>query len=102
MRTEPSDNPNRERSYLNTILTVIACLLAVIAFDLVVGTPAPSEAMAAGRASAPLGQPNPEAQRLEMITELRKINRELKEIRSAIGGTIDVDVIRMPAGGNGD
>ncbi len=38
MRNATTDNPNRERSYLNTIMTVIALLLAVIAFDLVVGT----------------------------------------------------------------
>ncbi len=94
---------NRERSYLNTIMTVIAALLAVIAFDLVVGTPAPSEAVAADRSpTTGGGQFNPAAQRQEMIVELRKLNGQMNKIEKALGGAIEVDVVRMPSGGNGD
>ena len=103
MPNAATNNPIRERSYLNTIMTVIAVLLAVIAFDLVVGTPAPSEAMAADRpASTTHGLINPAAQRQEMLVELRRLNGLMNEFKSSLGGTIDVNVIRMPAGGNGD
>ncbi len=103
MRNATTDNPNRERSYLNTIMTVVACLLAVIAFDLVIGTPAPSQAQAAGnRTSTGSGQINPAAQRQEMLIELRRLNGQLNEINASLGGTINVDVVRMPAGGAGD
>ena len=102
MRNATTDNQNRERSYLNTVLTVIAALLALIAFDLVVGTPAPNEASAAGRASTAGGQINPAVQRQDMLIELRRLNGQLNEINASLGGTIDVDVVRMPAGRDGD
>jgi len=102
MHSATPDNTNRDRSYLNTVLTVIATLLAVIAFDLVVGAPAPSEAAAAGNGSTGAGQINPAAQRQEMLVELRRINSRLNEVNAALGGAIEVDVVRMPAGGSGD
>lgn len=102
MRNATTDNPNRERSYLNTVLTVIAALLALIAFDLVVGTPAPSVASAAGRASTASGQINPAVQRQDMLIELRRLSGQLNEINASLRGTIDVEVVRMPAGGGGD
>jgi len=102
MHHEATNNQSHERSYLNTILTVVAALLAVIAFDLVVGTPAPSEALAADHGATGSGLVNPAAQRQEMLIELRRLNGQLNEINAALGGTIDVDVIRMPAGGDGD
>jgi len=93
---------NTERSYLNTILTVIAALLAVIAFDLVVGAPAPTEASAAGRSPGAAGQINPAVQRNEMIAELRTMNKSINEIKTTLGKTFNVEVVRMPAGGNED
>lgn len=106
MRNATTNNhnpePNHERSYLNTVMTVIACLLAVIAFDLVIGTPPASEAQAAGRSLGASGQLNPGAQRQDMIIELRRLNGQLNEISASLGGTIEVDVVRMPAGGAGD
>ena len=99
----PEPNTPRERSYLNTMLTVIAALLTLIAFDLVVGTPAPSEAVAANRAGQTGGgQFNPAAQRQEMLVELRKLNGQMNKIEQALGGAIQVDVVRMPSGGSGD
>jgi len=103
MANETPQTPNRERSYLNTMMTVIAALLAVIAFDLVVGTPAPSEAVAAGgSATTGKGQFNPAAQRQDMIAELRKLNGQMTKIEKSLGGAIEVDVVRMPSGGSGD
>ncbi|MCB9849055.1 MAG: hypothetical protein H6814_11665 [Phycisphaeraceae bacterium] len=98
----PENNP-RERSYLNTVLTVIALLLAVIAFDLVVGSPGPVAAMAAEPgATTGAGHVNPAAQRQEMLVELRKINSRLGDINSMLGRAIEVEVVRMPSGGSGD
>jgi hypothetical protein len=102
MRNAAPDNPNRERSYLNTMLTVIAALLAIIAFDLVVGAPAPSEASAADTDPAGTGRFNPAVQRHEMLIELRRLNGQMNEVNAALGGAIEVDVVRMPAGGAGD
>ena len=102
MRNAAIDNPNRERSYLNTVLTVIAAILVIIAFDLVVGAPTPSEASAADTETASGGRFNPAVQRHEMLLELRRINGQLNEINSALGGAIEVEVVRMPAGGAGD
>lgn len=102
MRNAATENPSRERSYLNTMLTVIAALLAIIAFDLVVGAPAPSEASAAESDSANVGRFNPAVQRHEILLELRRLNGQMNEVNAALGGAIEVDVVRMPAGGGGD
>lgn len=102
MRNAATENTNRERSYLNTVLTVIATLLAVIAFDLVVGVPTPSEASAQERSAGASGQINPAAQRQEIIVELRRLNGQMNEINAALGGAIEVNVVRMPSGGSGD
>ncbi len=48
------------------------------------------------------GQINPAAQRQDMLIELRRLNGQLNEINASLGGTINVDVVRMPAGGAGD
>lgn len=65
---------------------------------------APSTAQAQRSSRPALGIVNPADQRNEMIDELREISSRLSGLEKAFDGTLDVNVISMPAqqGNNGD
>ena len=96
--TERTDGV-RGRGYLNGILTVIAGLLVVIVLQWGAGGFA-SEAVA-GREEVVqeegIGLPNAAAQRRDILRAVEKMDSRLQRVEKAIGGTLKVEVVSMPA-----
>lgn len=96
------DTPNRSRSYLNGVLTVIAGLLALLVADRL---SAPDASL--GFTAAAVAQPDDESQpsgglvsaadqRKLMIAELRKMSKRLDSIQSRLDSGLTVKVTEMP------
>lgn len=84
----------RRRRYANTILTLNAVALGLLATILVAdrGTLAP-----AAVAGQPVGIPDAGSQRLEMIRELRRLNANVDSLRKLIEKReFEVKVTSMP------
>lgn len=75
----------------NMLMIVIAALLVLL---LTREGPGESSAMAQGSASG--GLANPADQRNQMITELRRLNDEVRSLRELMQKPMRVEVVRMP------
>ncbi len=97
----------RSKTYMNCVLTVIACLLALVLAQGVVGLPSPAMAQASRERITPdpaRGIVNPADQRAEIIAELRKLTSKMETLGARLGasGPIEVRVVEMPDGEKGD
>lgn len=94
-----SDCNERRRGggYLNGVLTVIACLLVVLALRGNVDGPANSAFAGRAADSEGAGIPNAAAQRREMINAIEKMDGRLQRVEKTLNGTMRVEVVSMPA-----
>ncbi len=92
--------PNRpNRSYTNVMLTVIAGLLGVIAFDRAsvdLTSRANAQPVEDVQPEDPTGRVSAAEQRKVMITELRNISVRLDRVEAALSRGISVKVVDMP------
>lgn len=86
----------RDRAYQNTVLTVIAVLLAANMLGRPGAITEPAAAHAQVGGSDPGGMTNALEQRKQMINELRQIGSRLDRIESKINGGLNVKVTEMP------
>jgi hypothetical protein len=104
MHTERADGGKergrdmRGRSYQNSVLTVIAVLLALSVADRQWGLTGPAGAQAQV-GDAPVqggGMTNALEQRKQMIMELRMISGRLERLEARLNGNVNVKVTDMP------
>jgi hypothetical protein len=86
----------RRLRYLNTILTVIAVLLALNAYALWTATPGGAMLDHAQAAHAQAGVPNAAEQRRQMIDLLKQTNVHLSDVKTTLRS--GVKVISEPQG----
>lgn len=104
MSNPPLTNPSRSLSYLNSVLTAIAVLLALLVLGQY-GTPtsAQSGVVTTSAGGGPDedgpgtdGRVSAAEQRKTMIAELRSMSRKLDQMNDMMGKGLSVKVTQMP------
>jgi len=88
----------RSVRYLNGVLTIIAVLLTLNLWAQWHGGPGSNQLPAMPRAAAK-GMPNPGAQRMEMIGQLKKLNEQVSVLTKQLETPIAVQVTKGKAKG---
>jgi TolA-binding protein len=93
-------NPSRpSNKYLNSVLTVIAVMLGLLATERFFGSSATGQtAMAApSEETDTIGMVNAADQRKQIIAELKTMNSKLDKLQGSIKSPMPVKVLEMPA-----
>lgn len=96
---EPRNTPSNK--YLNSVLTVIALMLGLVAMERFFGSDSRGQMAVASAGpseeSGSVGLVNAADQRKQIIAELKSMNAKLDKMQGSIKSPMPVKVLEMPA-----